>query len=65
MPMSPPTLKMDVDAYLGDTDTGVVHRFQARCAAPDGVFFLDMRTALVRGFRLCACCTIHQDPPAR
>ena len=52
-PFPPPQA---LETYIGDPDTGVVHRSQAGCLAIDGVLFLDVRTALVRGYRLCACC---------
>ena len=53
-------LKKDVDAFIGDEDTGVVHRSDAWCANRDGVLFLDVRTALVRGYEICSCCAIER-----
>lgn len=53
--------------YVGDADTGIVHLRASNCSAEASELFLDLRTAVVRGYRLCACCQpISQyHPPAR
>lgn len=42
--------------YIGDPDTGVVHVSNGSCVIESGQVFLDLRTALVRGYRVCTCC---------
>ena len=43
--------------YMGDSETGLVHRVEAGgCDADAHEIFLDLRTALVRGYRLCPDC---------
>ncbi len=50
-----------LEAYVGDTETGVVHRYQAGCANVEGPFYLDVRTALVHGYQLCGCCAAQHE----
>ncbi len=64
MAMSSPILQKQLEAYVGDVETGVVHRYRAGCADIAGVFFLDVRTALVHGYRLCACCGVQRETPS-
>ena len=45
------------EAYVGDPETGLVHRHAIGCPTIEGVFFLYIQTALVHGYRLCRCCT--------
>lgn len=46
--------------YLGDSETGLVHRADADgCDAEAHELFLDLRTALVRGYRLCPQCAVE------
>lgn len=42
--------------FLGDTETGLVHVVHSSCAEAAEEVFLDLRTAIVRGYRLCRCC---------
>ena len=42
--------------YRGDSETGLVHREGCACDAEAHELFLDVRTALVRGYRLCPVC---------
>ncbi len=53
-----------VDAYVGDPDTGLLHRLRAGCAVSGGVFYLNWRTAIVHGYNLCSCCAtnVAQQP---
>jgi hypothetical protein len=46
--------------YCGDCETGLVHRNDADCAAEASEPFLDVRTALVRGYTPCPCCVVAQ-----
>lgn len=46
--------------YSGDCETGLVHRNDADCAAEASELFLDVRTALVRGYIPCPCCIVAQ-----
>jgi len=43
--------------YIGDPETGIVHTADSNCFIEDGEVFLDVRTALVRGYRYCRVCT--------
>lgn len=45
-----------LEAYVGDSKEGVVHRYGMRCADVGGVYFLFLRTALLHGYRRCSCC---------
>jgi hypothetical protein len=42
--------------FLGDSETGIVHYAQGGCEVDASEAFLDLRTAIVRGYRICACC---------
>jgi hypothetical protein len=42
--------------YIGDPETGIVHLPTCHHASAATVIFLDVRTAVVRGYRLCTCC---------
>lgn len=42
--------------FVGDAETGIVHSALSTCAAETSEAFLDLRTAIVRGYSLCACC---------
>lgn len=42
--------------YIGDAETGLVHRCSSDCTVSVSQLFLDVRTALVRGYQLCSCC---------
>ncbi len=42
--------------FVGDPETGIVHRVHSPCDVDTSEAFLDVRTAIVRGYRLCACC---------
>lgn len=44
--------------YLGDGDTGLVHRAGCGCAIGVCESFLDVRTALIRGYTPCPACTL-------
>jgi hypothetical protein len=46
--------------YVGDTETGVVHRVGSDCEVITVEVFLDVRTAIVRGYQLCSCCRTSQ-----
>lgn len=61
MAMSAPIPQQQLEAYVGDAETGVVHRYRVGCAGIAGVFFLDVRTALIHGYRLCACCAAARE----
>lgn len=50
------------EAYVGDPDSGLLHRAGSSCTVSSGVFYLNWRTALVHGYRLCACCRIERAP---
>ena len=63
MAMSAPKSQQQLEAYVGDAETGVVHRYRVGCANVEGVFFLDVRTALVHGYQLCACCAVKRETP--
>lgn len=41
---------------VGDTETGIVHAAQSNCVVDERETFLDVRTALVRGYHLCSAC---------
>ena len=47
--------------YVGDAETGLVHYCGSDCSISGGQLFLDVRTALVRGYRLCNCCWREQE----
>lgn len=42
--------------YVGDLETGLVHRSTSTCVIISSQMFLDVRTALVRGYEMCSCC---------
>ena len=42
--------------FLGDSETGIVHNAEGGCEVDATEAFLDLRTAIVRGYRVCACC---------
>jgi hypothetical protein len=42
--------------YVGDPETGLVHHASTACTLLDNESFLDLRTAIVRGYRMCPCC---------
>ena len=44
-----------LEAYVGERETGLVHRHQTGCPNVWGVFFLSLQSAVVHGYRLCAC----------
>ncbi len=46
---------MRLEAYVGDPETGLVHRHRLGCSNIWGVFFLSLETALVYDYRLCTC----------
>lgn len=58
MPIFPPKLRapMTPVQYVGDTDTGMVHVRESSCSAEASELFLDLRTAMIRGYSLCRCC---------
>lgn len=43
--------------YIGDSETGIVHAATCSCDYHHTESFLDLRTAIVRGYRLCLRCT--------
>jgi hypothetical protein len=53
-----------LDAYIGDPDTGLLHRVRSGCDVGGGVFYLNWRTAVVHGYDLCACCNPATQPSA-
>ena len=61
MAMSALFPQKSLEAYVGDTETGVVHRYRVGCPNVEGAFFLDVRTALVHGYRLCTCCGARNE----
>ena len=61
MTMSALIPQQQLEAYVGDAETGVVHRYRTGCTEIKGVFFLDVRTALSHGYRLCACCAARRE----
>ncbi len=52
----PPAAISPVIRFIGDVETGIVHRAQTGCEANTSEAFLDLRTALVRGYSVCTCC---------
>jgi hypothetical protein len=42
--------------FVGDAETGIVHAARTQCLVYTQEAFLDVRTAIVRGYRLCKCC---------
>lgn len=58
MTVSPPTARPQAAhmIYVGDSETGLVHVQNSQCALAAHQVFLDVRTAVVRGYRLCMCC---------
>lgn len=52
----PTTMQLPVIRYVGDAETGIVHQQQSSCVVTVSEIFFDVRTALVRGYRLCSCC---------
>lgn len=42
--------------FVGDAEAGVVHAAYTNCQLYTQEAFLDVRTAIVRGYRLCKCC---------
>ncbi len=64
MAMSAPIPQQQLEAYVGDAETGVVHRYRVGCANIEGIFFLDVRTALIHGYQLCACCAAPRATPS-
>lgn len=51
---------LPVVQYVGDTETGVVHRVGSGCEVIMMEVFLDVRTAIVRGYQLCSCCRTNK-----
>ena len=51
--------------YCGDSETGLVHCRDADCSAEASEPFLDVRTALVRGYSLCPCCIVEHSTGRR
>lgn len=47
--------------YVGDIDTGMVHLRGSNCGIGASELFLDLRTAMVRGYQLCRCCRRRAD----
>lgn len=47
--------------YVGDLETGLVHLCSSDCDINVSQIFLDVRTALVRGYELCGCCMGEQS----
>ena len=47
--------------YVGDLETGLVHRCTSDCVVTTSQMFLDVRTALVRGYQLCSCCWTERE----
>lgn len=52
----PPAAISPLIRFIGDTETGIVHRAHSACEADTSEAFLDLRTALVRGYSMCTCC---------
>lgn len=50
------TLNPPVVRYVGDAETGIVHRIGSSCGVSTNEVFLDVRTAIIRGYQLCRCC---------
>ncbi len=44
------------EAYVGDPETKVVHRYRLGCPGTVGVFFLVLQTARGYGYHCCPCC---------
>lgn len=47
---------LPVVRFAADTETGLVHCIDQSCDVFAGEVFLDVRTALVRGYQLCSKC---------
>ncbi|WP_029214855.1 hypothetical protein [Kallotenue papyrolyticum] len=45
-----------METYIGDPETGLLHRTRSACRVSNGVFYLNWRTALIHGYSLCQCC---------
>ncbi len=43
--------------FIGDTETGIVHCASGGCQVEIEQSFLDLRTAIVRGYQLCHLCS--------
>lgn len=52
----PSVVAVPLIRYVADIDTGIVHAVQSDCQVDTQEAFLDVRTAIVRGYRLCKCC---------
>lgn len=47
--------------FIGDSETGIVHSASGGCQVEVQQTFLDLRTAIVRGYQLCHICgNAHQ-----
>jgi hypothetical protein len=42
--------------FIGDSETGIVHSASGGCQVEVHQTFLDLRTAIVRGYQLCHIC---------
>jgi hypothetical protein len=42
--------------FIGDFETGIVHSASGGCQVEVQQSFLDLRTAIVRGYQLCHIC---------
>ena len=52
----PAAVAVPLIRFVADTDTGIVHAVHSDCQVYTQEAFLDVRTAIVRGYRLCNCC---------
>lgn len=60
LPLVGPTIQ-----YIGDPETGLVHLAYCSCAVVHGEGYLDLRTAMVRGYQLCPHCRAAQTRSVR
>lgn len=49
--------------YVGDIETGIVHCIDQSCDILVSEAFLDLRTAMIRGYRLCPLCCKRMVKP--
>ncbi|PLS78421.1 MAG: hypothetical protein CYG59_18925 [Chloroflexi bacterium] len=52
----PSAVAVPMIRFVADIDTGIVHAAHSDCQVDTQEAFLDVRTAIVRGYRLCKCC---------
>lgn len=52
------------EAYVGDPEINVVHRYRSGCPGTVGVFFLVLETARAYGYHCCPCCFTAQQAVA-